>query len=383
MGEPIRILCVVSTLDHGGSETMCMNVYRAINRSKVQFDFVKHTHSCGDYEDEINELGGRIFAAPRFTFRRSIIYIRWWIDFLKDHPEYKIIHGHFFTISPVYFFVAHLKKRVTIGHVHASKADRIAKKILCSWIEASSDVCLACSKAAGRWVYKKKPYIILKNAIDTQKFEFNNEIREKTRQQLGIDESVCVIGTVANLSGVKNPMGLIDIFKCIYEKNKKAKLLWVGEGYCRKQIEERIVLENIQDDVIMLGTRYDVPELLQAMDAFLLPSFNEGLPLSVIEAQAAGLMCFCSSGVPKEVDITGRCVFLPLGESDVWATRILNSELSHVNIKEKIIQAGYDIESTSNWLSEMYLALSDDTEKKEEVIARITRSGEAYGEDKS
>ena len=351
---PIRILCVFSTLNCGGSESMCMNLYRHIDRSKIQFDFVKHTHCICDFENEISLLGGKVYEAPRLTIKTLLQYILFWKHHLKNHPEHVIIHGHFFTISPIYFFLAQKKKRITIGHIHASVAEDKLKKILVKYISRYTDYPLACSVQAGKWIYGDRSFKVLKNGIDSLLFKYSPEKRKVVRANFNIKDEK-VIGIVANLLDVKNPMGVIDIFLAVRNNYRNIKLMWIGEGNQRPIIEERISAENIKNDVLLLGHRTDVPDLLQAMDCFILPSYSEGLPVSVIEAQAAGLPCFLSDSITKEINITGLCHFIPFNSYEKWADAIINCSDNREDTSNLIQLAGYDIRSTSQWLQNYYL----------------------------
>ena len=369
---PIRILCVFSTLDRGGAETMCMNLYRCINRENIQFDFVKHTPTKGEYEDEILSLGGKVYVAPRYQFYNHISYTKWWRNFLKSHPEYQIIHGHYFTISAVYFACCKKAGRTTIGHCHSTyfpieirknPLRRIASERLIAMAEQFSDYCLACSQAAGKWMYKKKPFTVLPNAIYTEKFAFDKSTREYFREQFELSNKR-VLGTVANFSSAKNPIGLIDIFKAVHQCDAQSKLLWIGEGPLRPEIEQKISNEGLTDSVILTGSRSDVPALLQAMDYFLLPSIYEGLPVVMVEAQAAGLPCFVSDTVTREAEITGLCQYLPLNNPNAWADAILNDHTPRENTSQKIIEAGYDILTTARWLEEFYLSVYEEHKER-------------------
>ena len=357
MNSPIRVLCVFSTLDRGGAESMCMNLYRKMDRAKIQFDFVKHTERECAFDKEILFLGGKIYIAPRLNGYNLFTYLKWWEKHFDEHQEHQIVHGHFFTISPLYFMVAHYKGRITIGQVHASEADSVLKKILVKSIEKKADFCLACSEQAGRWVFPHRKYYVLKNAIDLNEFAFNKKVREKARRILKIDEGL-VLGTVANMSGVKNPFGLLKIFKTIHDVNPNTKLLWVGDGGLRKEIEQKIRTMGLEHAVLLLGVRNDVSTLLQCMDCFLLPSFNEGLPVSVIEAQAAGLPCFLSDAITREVDVTGLCTFLPIKETKSWADKILSYKETRKDTKELLIQEGYDISHTAKWIERFYMKVA-------------------------
>ena len=361
MKEPIRVLCVFSTLDRGGAESMCMNLYRHIDRDKVQFDFVKHTQNKGAFEDEIASLGGRIFVAPRFTLKTVLTYRRWWKRHLVEHPEHQIVHGHFFTISTVYFRAAKNMHRTTVGHIHASASDGLLKSIICTRISHYTDYPLACSRQAGRWIYGNRPFTVLNNGLDIELFRYAPEVRASMRSTLGLGNAL-ILGTVANLSEVKNPMGLIDIFLAVKKRRLDARLVWVGDGTQRGAVEARLRQERIEDSVILLGVRDDVPDVLQAMDAFLLPSYSEGLPVSAIEAQAAGMPCFISDRVTRDVDITSLCQFLPIkgpeNWAEDWADAILNDHTERRDVSEKIVAAGYDICTTAKWLEEFYLDIA-------------------------
>ena len=360
MNSPIRVLCVFSTLDRGGAESMCINLYRHIDRAKVQFDFVKHTTKKCAFDDEIRDLGGRIYIAPRFKGYNILSYQLWWKKHFANHPEHQIIHGHFFTISTVYFAVAKQEKRITVGHIHASRSDSVLKALLEKRISKYTDYPIACSEEAGRWIYGNRAFSVLHNAVDTKIFRYNPETRKIIRNKLGLDDSL-TLGTTANFSTVKNPMGLIDIFLAVKKKNPKIKMIWAGDGVLRDEIENRLSKEGITKDVYLLGSRDDIPSLLQAIDVFLLPSFREGLPVSVIEAQAAGLPCFISNRITRDVDITGLCHFLPLVQPDNWAEQwadtILVDRTKREDRSSEICESGYDIQSTSKWLSDLYLTI--------------------------
>lgn len=351
---PIRVLCVFSTLDRGGAESMCMNLYRHIDRTKVQFDFVKHTPEIGAFEEEIRSLGGRIYQAPRFKIYNYLQYSRWWNEHLDSHQEHQIIHGHFFSISAVYLRIAKSRGRKTVGHIHASAADSVLKEILEMRISRYADYAFACSVEAGRRIYKERPFKVLHNAVDVEEFRYSPSKREEKRSQLGLGNEL-TLGTVANLSQVKNPRGLIDIFIEISKIVPQAKLLWVGDGGLRNEVEQRIRKGKLENKIILLGMRDDVPDLLQAMDLFLLPSFNEGLPVSVIEAQASGLPCFLSERITKEVNITGLCRFIPIEKPNLWVEEIMKVKTARTDTSDMIRNAGYEIKSTAESLQEFYL----------------------------
>lgn len=361
----VRVLCVFSRLDRGGGESMCMSLYRKIDRSKVQFDFVKHTQLKGDFEEEILTLGGRIYEAPRYVVYNHVQYEKWWKRHFYEHPEHKIIHGHLFTISPIYFNIAHKDRRITIGHSHAIEYRKVGlreriKRHIQRHTEEYSDYCFACSQDAGKWLFPHKEFTVLNNAVDTEKFQYDPAVRAEVRKELGLHDCF-IVGIVGSLSEVKNPFGTMEIFKAVRSKMPDAKLLWVGGGGLEQAIKDKLKAEELTDAVIMTGVRSDVDRLMQAMDVFILPSISEGLPVVLVEAQAAGLHCFCSEAVTKEADITGLCRFLPLGQPDLWAEQILSADLTRQDTCEAIREAGYDIHTTAQWLQDFYLNLSSKT----------------------
>ena len=358
---PIRVLCVFSTLDRGGAESMCMNLYRHIDRSRVQFDFVKHTTKTGAFEKEILDFGGHIYIAPKMTMNRLIGYMAWWKMHFKNHPEHQIVHGHYFTASAIYFRIAKQYNRVTIGHMHIAKYSTRIKKLICSRVEHYSDYCLACGWDAGKLLYPHRHFIVLNNAINAQEFQYNDDVRCKYREQLGLKDDI-VIGIVANFGKHKNPLGVIELFNQLVKMDPRYKLLWVGAGgELLDKVKALVDKYNIQKNVILLGVRSDVSNLLQTMDAFILPSFYEGLPVVLIEAQAAGLYCFVSDCVTKEVDITGRCTFLPLDQWEKWRLSISETNLQHVDTYQQIVDSGYDISYTAAMIQDMYITIAKNT----------------------
>ena len=367
LNYPIRVLCVMSTLDRGGAESMCMNLYRRIDKELVQFDFVKHSENIGAFEDEISTLGGKVYCAPRYKLYNHVSYVNWWNKFLINHPEYRIVHGHFFTISAIYFSVAKKLGRVTIGHIHSTEIKKeqvtrplihLVSNVLISQISKYTDYRICCSVEAGKWVYKDKKFKVLNNAVDVEKFRYSSTTRERMRKLFSINDEL-VLGTVANYSPVKNPMGLIDIYIAVKSRKPTTKLIWVGSGEQYNMIHNRIKQEGIEGSVLLLGVRNDVPDILQAFDVFLLPSFSEGLPVSLIEAQASGLPCYISDRITKEVDLTGECRFLPIDKPEVWAEEITNNQIVRKDNRSVIREAGYDIDTTANWLQGLYMGVVD------------------------
>ncbi len=362
MSEPIRILCVFSSLNRGGAETMCMNIYRHIDKTKIQFDFIKHTHDECSFESEIKGLGGRIIEAPQYKIYNHLSYRMWWEHFLTAHPEYTIIHAHFYTIASVFFPIALKHKRITICHCHSTnvKGNRITAAIKRNMIkknERYAHVCFACSEKSGEWLFPHREFKVIKNAIDTSAFVFSEEKARIARKELDLKNEF-ILGHVGNFLPVKNHTFLIDVFKLIHDTRPDSKLIMVGSGdntVFWKKVDDL----GLRDSVIFTGERNDVETIIQAFDAFVFPSLSEGLPVTIIEAQAAGLKCFLSDRITPEVDLTGRCIFLPLTDPQIWAESILNTDISKIDTSEQIKRSGYDIHTTTKKIEKFYLKLSE------------------------
>ena len=219
---------------------------------------------------------------------------------------------------------------------------------------------MACSLDAGEWLYGKRAcqserFILLPNGIDTRRFALAPGTRERYRRELGL-EGRYVIGNVGRFYDVKNHTFLLDVFQKIHEREPEAMLLLVGVGPLQQQMAQKAVELGVAEQVIMTGNRDDVPELLGAMDVFAFPSLWEGLPMTVVEAQAAGLPCVLSDTITKEVDVSPLVEYLPLGDAEQWADALLTRR-QRQDVSKNIARAGFDIRSSVKRLTELYTAL--------------------------
>ncbi|MBO6193568.1 MAG: glycosyltransferase [Clostridiales bacterium] len=347
-----------------------MNLYRNIDRNKVQFDFVKHTHEKGAFEDEIVNLGGIIYEAPRYKIYNYCQYRSWWINHFKNHPEHKIVHGHFFTISSVYFRFAHEMSRITIGHSHSTShvdysVKNTMKYMLVKRVEQYSDYCFACSENAGKWVFPHKEFFVLNNAIDSDLFKYNEETRRRIRREFGVSERY-VVGHIGNFSPPKNHRFIIEIFNEIRKKDNNALLILIGDRELRARIEQLVYDYDLDDSVIFAGVRDDIPTVIQSFDVFLFPSLYEGLGIVAVEAQASGLHTICSNVIPREVELTDLVDFVSLDKSaEEWADIVLkyNNGYKREDVTEEIVKAGYDIHDTAQQLQEFYIKTAESVMK--------------------
>ncbi len=364
--EPIRILHENVELNPGGIESLLMNIYRNIDREKVQFDFLLHRPYEGCYEKEVLEMGGKIYKTPAFNpfkmrrFNNSIEKV------LREHPEYKVIHAH----SELNYWPLKIAKKVglptRIAHSHNAKTvvnlkyffflyEKIFIKKYCTDM-------FMCSTPAGVWTFGEKAVksnkaVFIKNGIEVDKYRYNESIRNDVRKEFGLDNKF-VIGHVGRFMQQKNHDFLLDIFKSIHDKRQDSVLVLIGDGRLMDDVKNKINELGLTDSVIILGHRSDVNRLMQGFDLFLLPSLWEGLPVTGIEAQSAGLPIIMSDVITKEVNVTGNIDYISLNSSaEFWADSVLNkfSTFERKDTSQQVIDSGFDIKTTAKWLEDFYL----------------------------
>ncbi|MDX9917724.1 MAG: glycosyltransferase family 1 protein [Gudongella sp.] len=366
----IRVLHVLGRLDRGGAETFVMNIYRKIDRSKIQFDFIKHTKDKCDYDDEIIDLGGRIFSLPRYNVKNHFQYKRKWKDFFREHPEISAVHGHMRSTASIYLDIARVNEIVTIAHSHStasrgSLVERLIKKLLQLPLRYRVDYLFACSNDAGKWLFGKsvvlkENYVLFKNSIDIEKFLFNQIKRDEMRKLLGVENKI-VIGHVGSFTYPKNHKFLIQIFSEVKRKNQNLVLLLLGDGELKDSIIKQLKDLDVIDDAILLGNQPNISDYLQAMDVFVFPSIFEGLGISLIEAQVSGLPCIISEKIPNEAIISEKVYKISLRKVEDWAKQILLINLSdNRNIDDTIFYSrGYSIDEQVFKIEKFYLNTSN------------------------
>lgn len=355
----IRILHVVSFMQRGGLETLLMNCYRHIDRQQMQFDFIVHRDFRADYDDEIEALGGKIYRLPRLN-PFSPRYKRALLDFFREHPEYQIVHCHLDCMSALPLGAAkQCGAPVRIAHAHSSNQDRdwkyLLKRYYMGKIPKVATHFFACSQAAGEWMFPGQQVQVMNNGIDAEKFGYSPEIRQEVRRELDLTDDL-VLGHIGRFAPQKNHTFLLDIFHQVHQKNPNTRLVLVGGGPLEIQIREKAAKLGLSEAVTFLGVRSDVERLLQGMDVFVLPSLYEGLGIVAVEAQAAGLNCVVSDSVPGLCKMTENVTFLPLSSPpEYWAETILSLDpTARTSQSEKIRSAGFDIQTTAQWLTNFY-----------------------------
>lgn len=368
MTNPVRVLQVMGMLNRGGAESMIMNLYRVIDPEQVHFDFITHGSSEGAFTDEIKRRGGTIFCCPRYQGSNHIAYYKWWKDFFDNHEDYNILHSHVRSTASIYFPIARKHGLTTIIHSHSTSNGNgikaVVKKLLQYPIRYEADYFFGCSKEASVWLYgdkitKSNRYYMIKNAIDVTLYKEDESVRQTYRNQLGVKQDEKLIIHVGRFYEPKNHKFIIEVFSTLTVKDEKNKLLLVGDGALRKSIEEIVRNKGLENKVIFLGVRDDVPNLLKAADIFVLPSLWEGLPVSVVEAQAAGLPCLLSDRITKDINITALCCYLPIDKgTNIWVDALQRaSEMKRKNVSQEIINAAFDIHQNAQWLTGFYKSL--------------------------
>ncbi|WHY33853.1 glycosyltransferase family 1 protein [Cytobacillus firmus] len=364
----IRVLHVVGKMNRGGIETFLMNVYRKIDRQKVQFDFLVHTEDECDYNEEIFKLGGKIYSIPPrkqgfFKNRKSLI------AFFKKHQDYKVVHQHISSLSYVEPLKIATKFGIPIRIVHGHSSQEggsFFNKYIHKWnqigVKTYATDYFACSDTAAEWLYHQKhfrsgEFTIINNGIETARFAYNPIIRNQIRRELGIDNKF-VVGNVGRLVHSKNHDFLLDIFKCVHDIEPETVLICVGDGELRQEIQEKVYSLELEDSVILTGTRTNISDLLQAMDIFIMPSLYEGLPVTLVEAQSSGLHCLVSDRITRNVNVTDLIEYININNNaEYWAEKaiLLYQSQKRKVTTNQIIKSGFDVKGVAKHLEEFYI----------------------------
>lgn len=363
MDEPIRVLHVLQRMEAAGVQTLLMNMYRKIDRTKVQFDFLVHYTAPQFFDEEIESLGGRIY---RLSVREDYNFIKYYRElncFFKGHPEYKVVHGHMHTLGAIYLHVAKrysIPVRIAHSHTNATQNDskKIIKTLMNHIYSHDATTLFACSSAAGKYMFGNRDFQVINNAIDTRCFLFDEKNRQKKRIELGIENNF-VVGCVGRFELQKNQKFSIEIFEELLKKIPSAVLLLIGSGSMEAEIKEMVSLKRISTAIKFLGNRRDVAELYQAMDVFLFPSLFEGLGIVGVEAQAAGTPTVCTDTLPEEINVTPLIHRISLSNKpEAWVEKIIEASkdsLKHQSMMPYVKEAHYDIVTIAKELETFYL----------------------------
>lgn len=352
-----RLLCIVSSMDAGGAETFLMKVYRKLDKTKYQLDFCVSKKSSGYYDDEIRKLGGKIYyVVPKSkNALKNFFSIK---KLVSEHQYQYVLRTSQQSLAALDLLAAKLGGAKTLVYrssnagMNGGKLKKLINKIFHFLPNTIANVKLAPSTEAAEYVFGKKnveknKVCILHNALDYDLYQYDSKIRDSIRKKLKIDNKF-VIGHVGRFNIQKNHKFLLEVFNVIHKMEPNSCLLLIGEGELEKEIKADIKNLGLENSVKLLGIRKDIAELMLAMDVYLFPSFYEGMPNTIIEAQATGLKCVLSSTITKEADITGNLTYVSLDKSaEEWADIVLNlAHYQRKNYKKEFEKSGYTIDSS-------------------------------------
>lgn len=383
MGKPVRVLHVLGGLGLGGAESRIMDLYRCMDREKVQFDFLVHQGGIGQcreqeqmvrcpefYDEEVKSLGGKIYLLPKFKVYNYFAYKKAARRFFKKHSDFCAVQGHMTSTAAIYLPEARKAGiRILAAHARSAGVDKGMKGVLTRILRIPllkrADYCFACSEEAGESVFGKKwkdsaKAKIIPNAVDAQKFVYQEKVRKKVREELGISDCY-VIGHVGRFHYAKNHEFLLEIFAAFRDRmnreGKRTALILLGEGAGMEMSREQARQLGIDKDILFMGNQREVWKYYQAMDYFVFPSRFEGLPGTVVEAQAAGLRCIISDRITRATGFSSLVhyedIALPAGE---WAEYIIG----HMFYERKdmcptVKNAGFDVKEQAKRMERFYM----------------------------
>ncbi|WP_299252440.1 glycosyltransferase family 1 protein [uncultured Aquimarina sp.] len=372
----IRILQVFTVMNRGGAESMIMNYYRAIDRDKVQFDFLVHRKERAAFDDEIESMGGEIYKLNPINPLFPNTYYNELRNFFKEHKSYNIIHSHLNTFSCFPLKIAkEFKIECRIAHAHIAiekiklkdllpnneslkeTFKKLIKFQLKKKINKYSTHNFSCGEKAGKWLFgEKNLFTIMNNAINAAAFAYDPVVSATYKKKYDLDDQL-TIGHVGRFTSQKNHSYLLNVFNSLVKKKDNCVLVLIGDGPLRNKIEVEAKNLGIDNKILFLGVRTDIPQLYQMLDVFVFPSFYEGLPVTLIEAQSAGLKVFASDKITDEVYLTEDIEFLPItSPPEEWANRILEKVSDEkVNNFDVIESKGYDIQKNTEIFQNFYL----------------------------
>lgn len=350
-------------MKRAGAETMIMQYLRQLVKDKrFEFSILVHGYEKGDYDDEIAGYNVPIYNVP-VRGQHPLTYSHEVANVLKAHPV-DIIHCNMDSSCGDFLYIAEkcgIKHRIAHSHTTRFQAQRGIKKVIAkSSKQKIHDVAtdrFACSEKAGKWLFEQDSFKIINNAIDLSCYLSNDKIRQAKYKELGIEESAFVLGHIGRFCYEKNHKFLLQIFTQFKKECMNSKLILVGTGSLMDEIKSYAVELGIRQDVLFLGLRSDIPELLQIIDCFVMPSLFEGLPVSGIEAQAAGIPCLFADTITSEICMTSHAKLLPLDDIDKWEKELeqIPKCKTVAEAQEQLRVKGYDIVQEAEKLKAYYI----------------------------
>lgn len=367
MSQPLRVLHIVGSMTPGGMENFIMNIYEQIDKSKIQFDIILHLRKEKDYVSRIEEMGGTVYQLPRLS-RKPFSNLKKLYRIVRDN-QYKIVIRHTANalITPQ-LLAARLAGAYTICHSHnETDPQKFLHRLGRLLMRIAANERFSCSPRAGAWMFGRKKYTVVHNAINIKKFQYNSDAEQKIRKEFGL-KTQHVYGYVANFLESKNHVYLLSIFRELLKLDADAKLFCVGDGTLRETIELQVKRLGLEGNVVLTGMRNDVEDFMSCFDMMIFPSKFEGLPLTIIESQAAGLPCLMSDAVTSDVIVTEGLVETESLDAvpQIWAERAFKTAgkipadskgANRVCQYESIAKAGYDIKCLAKWYEDYFMGL--------------------------
>lgn len=366
MAKQVRVLHVLGSTNLGGAESRIMDLYRHIDRERVQFDFLVHTADEGHFDKEIEGMGGRIYRVPRFRIYNYFSYVKALKKFFDEHHDFAVVQGHMTSTASIYLPIA--KKTgvtITVAHARSAGVDQGIKGIITKWMRCGlskkADYLFTCSELAGEAVFGKKiqkegKTYFIPNAINCSSFVYDEKKRIEMRKRLGLSNKY-IIGHVGRFHYAKNHEYLFQIFAALKKNGKKDyALILLGDGSKSEYFKELTRKLQIEDDVFFLGNHSNVYEYYQAMDYFVYPSRFEGLPGTMVEAQTCGLRCVMSDAICQEVIVTDLVKVMSIeAEPEQWADYIEETiDYERRSFVTEMQQAGFDVKDQAKKMMDFY-----------------------------
>lgn len=357
----IRVLQIIGSLERGGAETFLVNLYKNIDRTKIQFDFAIYNEPTEKgYYQEVVDMGAKVFLVP--PKKKGMVKNFRAVQKVVRDNHYKMVWRYTDSCFGAIDLLAAksagaseliLNSRSTYTDVIPQ---RIIHYILKPFLPFFVTKYYACGIMAGKWMFGRHPFEVINNGVEVEKFQYNEDIRNQHRQEFGLKNKI-VVGHIGRFHPAKNHRFILTVYKEFREKIPNSVLVLIGKGELVPQIQELVKEKGLEKDVLFLGSRSDVPEMLQMMDVFIMPSFFEGFPRAFLEAQAAGLPCIVSSTISKEVDVTGNVSFVDLDAPvEVWVDKIVEKcGTKKEDSTELLRAAGYDIRDVAKKIEEYML----------------------------
>ncbi len=365
--KTIKIAQVIGKWVGAGAENVVLNYFKFIDKQKFKFDFICESDSTNIPYETINKLGGRVILVS--PYENTSKYISDLTEVFKK-GKYDIVHSHTNALSYLSLKAAKKAKiAVRIAHSHNSsiklEQGQLLKNIYKILLKQNATHYFACNEVSGKFLFGEKEFnsgnvFVISNAIEVDRFKYNKKSRIKKRKDMGFEQDDLVIGHVGRFVTQKNHEFLLELFKSIHDRHSNVKLLLCGQGPLMTEIRDKAYGMGIYDDIKFLGQVSDIEKYYQAMDVFVLPSFYEGYPLTLVEAQAAGLLCVASTEVGEGSILIGSTSLLELDTPlRVWRKVIMDGvkDFKRVDTSNIIKEQGYDIEKEVKKLEDKYLEI--------------------------